>query len=410
MNAPGKRSVLVLGSTGSIGRSALEVLRAHPDRFEVAGLAARGNAGLLAAQAREFRPRAAALLDPAAAAAAGEALAGTGIPVRAGLPGILSLFDDPGASTALVGVAGAAGLAVTAEAVRRGLRVALANKESLVMAGPALLAAAARTGAEILPVDSEHCAVAQAMLAGRRAEVRRVLLTASGGALRDRPLSFLPDARPEDALAHPTWSMGRRITVDSATLVNKALEVVEAVHLFGLPPERVEVVLHRQSVVHSLVEFRDGSVLAQMGKPDMRLPILWALAHPDRPDCPGLRLDLADIARLEFSAPDPARYPGLALGWRASRAGGTAGAALNAADERAVELFLEGRIRFTEIVPLVEAALDAAAAEGGAGPSPADAADLEAALARAAAADGAARRCVEEAVAAAATGGKAGAP
>jgi 1-deoxy-D-xylulose-5-phosphate reductoisomerase len=385
-----KRSVLVLGSTGSIGRSALEVIRSHPDLFTVAGLAARGSVDLFVEQVREFRPRAAALLDPAAAASARRLLRGTRTDLREGLEGILSLFEDPGADTALVGIAGAAGLSSTVEAVRHGMRIALANKESLVMAGPHLLRAAARTGAEVLPVDSEHCAVAQAMLAGRRDEVRRVLLTASGGALRDLPLDRLRDASPEDALRHPTWKMGRRITVDSATLMNKALEVVEAVNLFGLPPDRVEVVIHRQSVVHSMVEFRDGSVIAQLGKPDMRLPILWALAHPRRPEEPGFRLELADIARLDFAAPDPRRYPALALGWRAAREGGTAGAILNAADERAVELFLEGRIRFTDVATLVAGALDRVPRDDA--PRGASLADF---LERAHAADAAARRAVD---------------
>jgi 1-deoxy-D-xylulose-5-phosphate reductoisomerase len=385
-----KRSVLVLGSTGSIGRSALAVIRAHPDLFTVAALAARGTVDSFVQQVREFRPRAATLLDPAAAAEARRALRGTRTDVRAGAEGILSLFEDPGADAALVGVAGAEGLSSTVEAVRRGMRVALANKESLVVAGPQLLREARRTGASILPVDSEHCAVAQALLAGRREEVRRILLTASGGALRDLPLEQLRDARPEDALHHPTWKMGRRITVDSATLMNKALEVVEAVHLFGVPPERVEVLLHRQSVVHSMVEFRDGSVIAQMGKPDMRLPILWALSHPDRPDVPEFRLDLAEIARLDFAAPDPARYPALALGWRAAREGGVSGAVLNAADERAVELFLEGRVRFTDIAPLVAAAMDGVPP----GPSPRGE-RLETFLRRARAADAAARRAVD---------------
>ena len=389
-----KRSVIVLGSTGSIGRSALSVIRAHPDLFTVAALAARGSVEAFVEQAREFRPGAAALLDPAAAAAARRALRGVRVDLREGLDGILSLFEDPGADAALVGISGAAGLSSTVEAIGRGMRVALANKESLVMAGPVLLREARRTGAEVLPVDSEHAAVAQAMLAGGRREVRRILLTASGGALRYVPLDRLRDAGPEDALRHPTWKMGRRITVDSATLVNKALEVVEAVHLFGLPPERVEVVLHRQSVVHSMVEFRDGSVLAQLGKPDMRLPILWALAHPERPDWPEFRLDVADMSRLDFAVPDPARYPALALGWRAARAGGTAGAILNAADERAVELFLEGRVRFTDIASLVAAALDRVPVDGARrGASLAEFLDL------AVAADAAARKAVDDALA-----------
>jgi 1-deoxy-D-xylulose-5-phosphate reductoisomerase len=391
------RPVLVLGSTGSIGRSALAVLREHRDRFAVAGLAARSRAEEVAADWREFRPPAVALEEPAAAARLRGLLAGEPVEILEGSGGILDLIRrlDPAAGgTVLVGISGAAGLASTAAAVRRGLRVALANKESLVMAGPALLAEAARTGASILPVDSEHCAVAQAMLAGRREEVRRVLLTASGGALRDRPLATLRDATPADALKHPTWSMGPRITVDSATLVNKALEIVEAVHLFGLPPARVEVVLHAQSFVHSLVEFRDGSVIAQLGRPDMRLPILWALAHPERPEVPGFRLRVEEMARLDFAAPDPARYPGLALGWRAAEAGGLAGAVLNAADERAVELFLEGRVRFTDIAGLVARALDAVPAAPSAG------AGLDAWLDAAAAADAGARAGVDAAVAA----------
>jgi 1-deoxy-D-xylulose-5-phosphate reductoisomerase len=390
-----KRSVLVLGSTGSVGRSALEVIRAHPGLFEVAGLAARGSVETLVAQVREFRPRAAALADPGAAREARARLRGTRVDLREGTEGILSLFGDPGAEAALVGISGAAGIASTAEAVRRGMRVALANKESLVVAGPALMAAARRSGAAILPVDSEHSAVAQCLLAGRREEVRRILLTASGGALRDWPLGRLASARPEDALAHPNWRMGRRITVDSATLLNKALEVVEAVHLFGVGPDMVEVVLHRQSVVHSMVEFRDGSVMAQLGKPDMRLPILRALAHPDRPDWPEFRLDPVDLARLDFSVPDPERYPGLALGFRAAREGGLAGAVLNAADERAVELFLEGVVPFPSIARLVESALGAVPAP------PRKGASLAAFLEAAAAADRAARAAVDRAAPAA---------
>ncbi len=347
------RSVLVFGSTGSIGKSTLAVIREHPGRFRVAGLAAHQRAADIVSQWREFRPPAIALVDRAAADEARRALHGEPVEVREGEEGLVSLLDSPGCDTVLAGIAGAAGLASTFEAVRRGKRVAIANKESLVMAGPLLLAEARRSGAEILPVDSEHCAVAQAMLAGRREEVRRVLLTASGGALRDRPLESLRDATAMDALRHPTWKMGVRITIDSATLMNKALEVVEAVHLFGLPPERVEVVLHAQSIVHSMVEFRDGSVIAQLGRPDMRLPILWALAHPERPEVPGFRLEVSDLARLDFAAPDPRRYPALALGYAAAGAGGTAGAVLNAADERAVEAFVGGGIRFTDVARLV---------------------------------------------------------
>jgi 1-deoxy-D-xylulose-5-phosphate reductoisomerase len=390
MARPRPRSVLVLGSTGSIGRSALDVIRAHPDRFRVAGLAARGSADLFARQVREFLPRAAALVEPAAAAAARKALRRVPTDLREGEEGVLSLLDDPGADAALVGITGAAGLAPTAAAVGRGMRVALANKESLVMAGPALLREARRTGATILPVDSEHCAVAQALACGRAEEVERIWLTASGGALRDLPLRRLGRVRPEEALRHPTWTMGPRITVDSATLMNKALEIVEAVHLFGVPPGRVRVALHRQSVVHSMVEFRDGSVVAQMGRPDMRLPILWALAHPDRPAVPGFRLDLRDLARLDFAEPDPRRYPALELGWEAARRGGVAGAILNAADERAVELFLAGRIPFPEIARRAARALREVPSRGGPPGEP-----LAKSLARARAADAAARRSAE---------------
>ena len=389
----------MLGSTGSIGRSALEVIRAHPDRFTIAGLAARSSTELLVNQIRDFRPPVAALLHPRAAAEAREATGG-GTEIREGLDGILSLLEDPGADVVLVGISGAAGLSSTAEAVRRGMRVALANKESLVMAGPQLLAEAKRTGAEILPVDSEHCAVAQALRAGRPEEVRRILLTASGGALRDVALGELAGVKPEDALRHPTWSMGRRITVDSATLMNKALEVVEAVHLFGVAPEAVEVVLHRQSVVHSMVEFRDGSVLAQMGRPDMQIPILWALAHPERPENPDFRLRVEDMARLDFAAPDPARYPGLALGYEVARCGGVAGAVLNAADERAVEAFLAGRIRFPDIVRIVGEVLGEI--EPGADDREGD---LDGFLSRATAADAAARDAVDRRVRAGATAG-----
>ncbi len=389
------RSVLVLGSTGSIGRSTLAVLGAHGRRFRLAGLVARASAAALVEQWREFRPPLVGLLDRDGAAEARRLLAGEPVEVREGVDGILSMIRREIADTVVVGVSGAAGLASTAEAVRRGLRVALANKESLVIAGPHLLAAAAASGAEILPVDSEHCAVAQALRAGRREEVLRILLTASGGALRDVPLADLAAATPEDALRHPTWRMGARITVDSATLMNKALEVIEAVHLFGLRPDQVEVVLHAQSVVHSMVEFRDGSVIAQLGRPDMRLPLLWALAHPDRPEEPDFRWDVRQMARLDFAAPDAARYPGLALGYEAARRGDLAGAVLNAADERAVELFLGRRIPFTSIVPLVRDALDECAPPGEAPPSTSRGEALEGFLARAAAADAAARAAVD---------------
>jgi len=358
------RSVLVLGSTGSIGKSTLEVIRSHGDRFRVVGLAARGSADLLIRQWQEFRPPVLAVVNPQAADVVRQALKDEPVEIFEGHGALEALFDAQSADVVLQGIAGAAGLSSTAEAVARGIDVALANKESLVMAGPHLLAEAARTGSNIVPVDSEHCAIAQAMQAGQPHEVHRIILTASGGALRDRPLEDLASATVEDALKHPTWRMGRRITIDSATLMNKALEVVEAVHLFGVPASAVEVILHAQSVVHSMVEFRDGSVMAQLGQPDMRVPILWALAHPERPDYPEFRFDLSAMSRLDFSEPDPVRFPALALGYRAAERGDVAGAVLNAADERAVQLFLDGEIRFTDIARLVSAVLDELTPEG----------------------------------------------
>jgi 1-deoxy-D-xylulose-5-phosphate reductoisomerase len=358
----------------------------------VAGLAARASADVLIEQWREFRPPVMAVVNPQAADAVRSALAGEDVKVLEGPEALEAMLDEDEVDVVLQGVAGAAGLASTAEAVARGIDVALANKESLVLAGPHLLAEAERTGSEILPVDSEHCAIAQALRAGRLDEVHRIFLTASGGALRDRPLDDLATATAEDALRHPTWSMGRRITIDSATLMNKALEVLEAVHLFGVPASSIEVVLHAQSVVHSMVEFRDGSVLAQLGKPDMRVPILWALAHPDRPDYPDFRLDIRDMARLDFDTPDPDRYPALELGYRAAERGDIAGAVLNAADERAVQLFLEGRVGFTEIAKLVGDVLDELVPERVS--SDDDEESLEEFLNRATAADAAARDAV----------------
>lgn len=361
------RRVLILGSTGSVGAGALDVARSLPDLFRVVGLAARRSADALVRQAAACGAEAIALEDEGAAEAA-RALARDVAPALRVLAGpdaatdLLALLDPDVVVQATVG---AAALPATLAALRQPRLVALANKECLVMAGPLLLAAARASGATLVPVDSEHSAVFQCLRAGRAEEVERILLTTSGGAFRDRPLGELARATPEEALRHPTWKMGPRITVDSATMMNKALEVAEAVALFDVPPERIRVVLHPQSIVHSMVEFRDGSVVAQMSRPDMRLPILFAMAYPDRPLWEGVRFSIADFATLTFRDPDPARYPALELGFRAARAGGTAGAVLNAADEVAVDAFLAGRIPFPEIAARVARVLDRSIAAGG---------------------------------------------
>jgi 1-deoxy-D-xylulose-5-phosphate reductoisomerase len=350
------RTLVVLGATGSVGTSALDVVRTLGDRFRVVGLAASTSAEKLAAQAKAHGVTTVALEDEAAAARVRSLLPGA--TVISGQGAALELVKRVDADVVLQATVGAAALPTTLAAIEKGGVIALANKESLVMAGPLLLAAAKKSGATIVPVDSEHSAIFQCLRAGRAEEVERIILTASGGAFRDRPIEDLPRVRPDEALRHPTWSMGPRITVDSATMMNKALEIGEAVVLFGVPPERIRVVLHAQSIVHSMVEFRDGSVLAQMSRPDMRLPILFALAYPERPHYEAARFSVRDFASLTFAEPDPARYPAIELGYRAARAGGAAGAAMNAADEVAVAEFLAGRIAFPEITRRVAAALD----------------------------------------------------
>lgn len=336
--------VAVLGSTGSIGTQTLDVIRALGGRLRVVALAAGRNTDLLYRQVAEFRPSlvcADAALDP-------DRLAGAHVvPMEA-------MAAHPDVDVVLVGTPGAAGLAPTLAALRAGKAVALANKEALVMAGAVLTRAAAEGGGELRPVDSEHSAIWQCLWGEERGGIARLILTASGGALRDRPLESLDAVTPEEALRHPTWTMGRKVTVDSATLFNKGLETIEARWLFDVPVERIEVVMHRESIVHSLVEFRDGSVKAQLGLPNMRLPIQCALTYPERLPCPVPRLDLAALGSLQFAPPDFARYPCLALAMEAGRRGGTYPAVLAAADEVAVEEFLAGRIRFTDIPRLIE--------------------------------------------------------
>jgi 1-deoxy-D-xylulose-5-phosphate reductoisomerase len=351
------KSLLLLGSTGSIGTQTLELVRSAPERFRIEGLAARGSVEALLDQVREFRPRVVAVADPEAAARVEPELP-PGTALVAGPDSALRLADEATYDLCVHGVVGAAGVQASVRVLERGLPLALANKESMVVAGEHLMELSRSRGAPILPVDSEHCALFQCLAAEKTDRVRRVFLTASGGALRDLDEDALERATPEQALEHPNWSMGPRITIDSATLMNKALEVIEAHHLYGLEAERIGVLVHRQSVVHALVEFVDGSVLAHMGPPDMRIPILYALGHPDRVPSDLVGFDPALFSRLTFDEPDHERFPCLALGHRCVREGGDSGASLNAADEVAVAAFLEGRIGFQDIARVNRSVLE----------------------------------------------------
>lgn len=353
----GPKQIALLGSTGSIGIQTLDVVEAFPERFRVVALSCARSVKTVVAQAMRHRPRLVAVSDQAAAGEVAQALSGAGIEVAAGPEAATRCAALPEVDLVVGAASGVAGLPAVWEAVTGGKVVALANKEPLVVAGHLIQAEAARTGAQLLPVDSEHSAIFQALLGQDRTAVRRVLLTASGGPFRDLPEGQLDRVTPEQALAHPTWKMGPKVTVDSATLMNKGLELIEARWLFALEAEQLEVILHRESIVHSLVEFVDGSVLAQLGVPDMRLPIQFALSYPER--LPGVTpsLDLAALGALHFQALPPARFPCLELARAALAAGGTAPAALNAADEIAVTWFLEGRIKFGRIPRVVEEGL-----------------------------------------------------
>ncbi len=352
-----RRGVAVLGSTGSIGVQTLDLLARFPERFEVVALAAGRNADLLAQQVLLHRPALVAIGDSrrrdALAAAAGEA----GSELVTGLEGLLAVATHPRADVVLAGIVGAAGLLPTYEALRAGRTVALANKESLVMAGALMQQAAARSGGTLIPVDSEHSALHQCLRGASMDHVRRLILTASGGPFRTTPRERLEKVTPEEAVRHPVWDMGPKISVDSATLMNKGLEVIEAHWLFGLPGNRVDVVLHPQSTVHSMVEMVDGSVISQMGVPDMRGPIQYALAFPDRFPGPVPAPDLPAIGTLEFFPVDRDRFPCLSIAYDALAVGGTAPAVLNAANEIAVEAFLDRRLPFTGIARVVAGAL-----------------------------------------------------
>jgi len=357
------RVISILGATGSIGSSTLDLVRRNPQRYRVESITANRNAGALGKIAREVGARHAVVSDPAAYRELKEALSGTRIEAAAGEEGLVESAQRP-ADWVMAAISGAAGLKPTLAAIERGATVALANKECLVCAGSLFMKRAASVGATVLPVDSEHNAVFQALGAGNRADVKRAILTASGGPFRTWSIEAIKAATPEQALRHPNWSMGPKVTIDSATLMNKGLELIEAHHLFSLKPEEIDVLVHPQSVIHGLVEFRDGSVVAQLGSPDMRIPIAHCLAWPRRIDGPAARLDLAALQQLTFEMPDLVRFPALGLAKRAMETGGAAPTVLNAADEIAVSEFIAGRIAFPAIAALVEATLDGAGKRG----------------------------------------------
>lgn len=351
-----RKRLAILGATGSIGTQALEVVDASPDRFEVAALTAHSNAAALADLARRYRPRLVAIVDETRLAGLRAELSGLGITAVGGTDGLLAAATLAEADLVLAAGAGVAGLAPILAAIEARKGLAIANKEPLVAAGHLVTSAARQAGVTLLPVDSEHSAIFQALGDGRR-HLRRILLTASGGAFRDTPVALLDDVTPAQALSHPTWRMGPKVTIDSATLMNKGLEVIEAQWLFEVPVEQIEVVLHRQSIVHSLVEFVDGAILGQLSGPDMRLPIQYALSYPERIPVPWGGMDLVEVGQLTFEKPDLSRYPCLELAITAARVGGSMPAAMNAADEVAVAAFLAGKIRFTEIPRLVQAVM-----------------------------------------------------
>ncbi len=354
----GRRRVTILGSTGSVGCNTVELIEAEPDSYAVEALVAHRNAELLAQQARRLKAKFAVIADESQYRVLKAALSGSGIETASGARAVVEAASYP-ADWVMAAIVGSAGLAPTLEAVRRGALVALANKEVMVCAGALVTAEAKRFGARLLPVDSEHNAIFQVFHSDHAHAIDRIVLTASGGPFRERALKDMKDVTPEQAVKHPNWSMGAKISVDSATMMNKGLEVIEAHHLFGLPSERIEVVVHPQSVVHGMVYYSDGSVLAQLGSPDMRTPIANTLGWPERIPAPSPKLDLAKLARLTFEAPDPARFPALRIAREALLAGGGAPTVLNAANEVAVAAFLDKRIGFLDIAAIVERTLEA---------------------------------------------------
>ena len=366
------RSISVFGATGSIGESTFDLLmrQGGAGRYRTVALTAGRNVARLAEQARALRAELAVIADAALLPDLRAALAGTGIEVAGGQAAVAEAADRP-ADWVMSGIVGAAGLVPGFRALSHGATLALANKESLVTAGPLLMAEAKRHGATILPVDSEHSAIFQSLTVEDMAAVEHITITASGGAFRDWPVDRLAGATVAEASSHPNWAMGQRITIDSASMFNKALEVIETKEFFGIAPDQIKVVIHPESLIHALVGFRDGGMIAHLGAPDMRHAIGYALNWPERAHLPVARLDLAGIGALTFRAPDEARYPALRLAREVMAAGGLAGAVFNAAKEAALDAFIAGRLRFTEMAGLVERVLDRLAGEGGLGKAPA---------------------------------------
>src|SRR6202163_3549159 len=355
------KRIAILGSTGSIGRSTLSVVESYPDRFQVSTLAAGNNAELAFEQAVRWKPRVLSLADDAAAHALQTRLRQAGLAeteVVHGAPGTVRVATHPEVDFVVSAIVGVSGLEATYEAVRAGKTVGWANKEGLVVAGELITAEARKQGKPLLPIDSEHNAVHQCLRGGRIEEVERIWLTASGGPFLNTPRSQFASITAEQALNHPTWKMGKRITIDSATLMNKGFEVIEACRLFHVPPDRVQVIVHQQSTIHSMVEFIDGSILAQFSVTDMRLPILYALTYPDRIQS-DMRFSISDLRHLDFCPPDLKKFPCLRLAYEAAEAGGAKTVALNAADEVAVAAFLEGSIGFNDIPRIIEDVLNA---------------------------------------------------
>ncbi len=346
------KNIVVLGSTGSIGKNTLEVVRNLKDTFQVIGLSSNSRWELLAEQIEEFKPRYVALNDCELVRKLQRRFQGSHLEILTGNNCLQEIVLNCDTDIVVSAVVGAVGLPAAIATIERGKTLALANKEALVMAGHMVMSLAKKD--QILPVDSEHSAIFQSLRSGRSCEVKRVIITASGGPFYDYPADKLPEVKPAQALKHPTWQMGQKITIDSATLMNKALEIIEAKWLFGLTAEKIDVVIHPQSIIHSMVEFCDGSVIAQMGLPDMKVPIQYALTYPERSPLGVQSFDLPTLGSLTFRKPDAEKFPALRLGYQAAREGGTTGATLNAANEVAVQAFLDGQIKFTEIAVYVE--------------------------------------------------------
>ena len=352
------RSVTILGSTGSVGCNTVDLVEREPEKFRVEALVANRNVAKLAEQARALKAKLAVVSDESAYQDLKEALAGTGIEAAAGQQAVIDAAARP-ADWVMASIVGAAGLQPTLAAVKRGATIGLANKETLVCAGSLVMKAVEDHGATLVPVDSEHSAIYQVFDFEQKDQIDKIILTASGGPFRTKTTEQMRSMTPEQAVAHPNWSMGAKISVDSATMMNKGLELIEAYHLFGLPESRIDILVHPQSVIHSLVSYHDGSVLAQLGTPDMRTPIAYALAYPRRMATPGKRLNLSEISQLTFEAPDPVRFPALRITRAALKAGGGAPTILNAANEVAVQSFLNRSIGFLDIARVVEETVSA---------------------------------------------------